>query len=449
MLLLILFACAEPSADTASPRAPAADLSRDAVRVSLALRGVLPEPADLEVARAGGLEILIEDWLAGDDFLATVRDLEGRALGLGDDRAGVGLAVELHASLHRAPVEQIAAVVAEGRPYREIMVGGTRVDPLLASLWGLPYSDAGSTWQGADWRDGRPAAGLLSDGSLHLALGGTDVHRAAMLARYLVCDALDAPADGTASCEACHATLDPLAVLWAPQLEASEGTAPLVGWDPTVSAAGVSWRTPVADLPALSEQIGSDRRFLDCAVERYGSDLVGTALARADRDALVADLAEDQDVRRIAGRIVGDHLATAPPIPMDPHRFTRLVERLTGYVWAVETDEGGTIDGATSAAWGTRTLWEGPSRPWAIRHLSEQAAGYAVTQPSPLFSEGLPVLPPEVDAKLAELHARILGELEPDLDPTRALWEEVAATSGLSPAWAAVVAAMLQTLETR
>jgi hypothetical protein len=486
LLLLAVLACTPPPADPASTVLPAPPSVQVQVRrLSLALTGTVPSRAALEAIGEdpAALEAWVDTWVGSEAFVQTVVDAHAAELGLVDDRPeplpavgaleGVLLGVVSEAT-RAAPLERVAAMVREGRPYSDLLAGDSLwVDGTLAPVWGVEHAGAGARWQEARWPDGRPSAGLLTDSSLHVALGGSAVHRAAVLARLLVCDPLDGGHDGDAGqCAGCHAVLDPVAA----QLEALEvpsvaGIAeahvegcprgapcyPLLTWSGEAEVGGAWVGVPVEDLEGLASAVLADPRFARCAVERTWRDLVGTDPSSGELRAMTAVFeASGLDLRALARSIAldGPLREGAPSVPVDAQRRARAVEALTGWRWTVPGDAAwGEVDAVGSHRWGVAGLWTGPSAGWVQRRQAEEAAGAAVAaaaadpSASVLFPDGLPTEP--TDAALGHLHAAVLGEVDADLTATRALWEEVAEREDGEVAWAAVVAALLQTLSVR
>ncbi len=476
----VLQACAPEPETVQPPVEPTVDAVALARRTSLALTGAPPSVEALAGIRSGDpLADWIEVWLASEAFADTTVELHLRDLGLPDDLQRPLPSVgplegspsgALLASLQQSPGERIRHIVTEDLAWSTLLEGDTVwVDAVLAEVYGLEHAAGGQVWQRARWPDGRPHGGLLGDSALHQALGGSSVHRAAVLARFLVCDSLEGEHDGSeTACARCHATLDPLASLLEPlqpPTPADIAEAHASGC-PTVAPCyplgqlgepveGLWYGEEARDLAELAQAARADPRLGRCVAQRTWHDLVGRAPTDAELREVTAAL-EDQggSLRALAREIVTQPaFATEPPMTLERPRVARALEALTGFRWEVSGgDDWGRADAATSRQWGAGDVTEGPSAAWFGARAAEQAAGYAVDQAladassSVLFPDGLPTEP--TDAALGHLHQVILSE-EADLVPARALWSAVEAEAGSEEAWRAVVAALLQELTER
>ncbi|MEQ1504694.1 MAG: DUF1585 domain-containing protein [Myxococcota bacterium] len=247
-LSLALAACTDalrrpgPASDRLTP-------VEQAVRVSTAIRGIRPTPDELRWVDAdpNALGALVDAWLRSPGFGETIRDLHAEQLRIRTDvdeqlpldgpLAGFDTAT-VHRGLAEAPLKLIEDVVTSGRPYTEIVTTDTlQVSAVYAIVHGLPFDPDGPDWQTAQWDDGRPRAGILSDSELwrrHRS-AGSNFHRgrANLVASTLLCEDFatrDVPVEGgidlsdelavaeavstQTTCVACHQALDPLAAFF-------------------------------------------------------------------------------------------------------------------------------------------------------------------------------------------------------------------------------------------
>ena len=480
MLILAALACALPPDSELTTPAAEVPVATQARRIALALTGAPPTTVELERLDSDGLDVLIDAWLQSDRFADLTAAAHARALGLPDDRltpppsAGPlegAPSGELLAALQRAPTERVRHLVTADLRWDTLLTGDQLwVNPDLASLWGIVHAAGGETWQTGRWADGRPAAGLLTDGSLHLALGGSELHRAAVLTRFLVCDDVEEPRDaGRQSHWGDSAVLEPIAAMLGPVstptpeaiTEAYSASCPVGApcyplRTDAPSVAGSWYGVPARDLVELADAIRDDPRFTRCVVERTFDDLVGRPASDPElRQLTQAFTASNPTLRQLAGLIVrSGALDSSPSTPMDAARWTHALEALTGWRGTVQGDSSwGTADPSTSWRWGIGGQLDGPSAAWFRQRQAEEAAAAATDQAladpslSPLFPEGLPST--RTEAALAHLHLAIAGEAHPNLEPSRALWDLVDAEEGPEAAWQAVVAVLLTTLSER
>lgn len=334
VLVLALAACDGPPPVDAAPqvsvRVPLS-APRLARRLSLDLRGVLPDVAELDAVEAdpGALDGLIDAWLDDPRLEDRLVDLLAEQWHTRVDEYDIryydyGLAPDQEHAFERAvgeePLRLMAHVATQDVPWSDIVQADwTRADPLLASLWPLDC-DPGEGWQTCRWSDGRPAAGVLSSNGLWWRYSTSSFNlsraRAAAISRLLICeDIAGRPVsfsatpslldeDGTAAavasepaCVGCHASLDPLAAAlfgffpverysvaemtrYHPEREPS---------GPGSLGVGMAWfGQPVAGLAHLGAAIAADPRFASCAVETFAAGLWRRPVGLGDRDALDA-----------------------------------------------------------------------------------------------------------------------------------------------------------------
>jgi hypothetical protein len=149
-----------------------------AVRTSMVLRGVRPSVAELERVRQdpAAIEALVDEWVESPEFALVTKDMYAEWLQVRadviDPLPAIGLLEgrllhEMSSSLSEAPLELVRYVVDNDLPLTELVTTDVAMaDPVVASVYGMPYDPQGPTWQPSRWTDGRPAAGLLVDSEL-------------------------------------------------------------------------------------------------------------------------------------------------------------------------------------------------------------------------------------------------------------------------------------------
>ncbi len=311
-------------------------------RVAVSLLGRRPTVAEITTITEdpGALEALVDTWLQDPAFLDTVKDQHAEIYALRSDVLEPLPAVgplfgndlmDMSAALSESPLELVAWVVAENRPYTELVTTPTvMTNAVHAEVYGLPFDPEGPTWQTSTWVDGRPSAGLLSDAELwrRYESAGSNFHRlrAAIVADRLLChdlaatevelptsDLVDEEAVAEAvttdpACVACHQVLDPLAaVFWGyknqikrfgvvkafqescrdftngePAYQSytpAQYCYPLEQYTPADEGAWATWGlpppayfgAPVADLAAVGRAIADDPRFARCTARQIAA----------------------------------------------------------------------------------------------------------------------------------------------------------------------------------
>ncbi|MFN7143312.1 MAG: DUF1585 domain-containing protein, partial [Myxococcota bacterium] len=202
-------------------------------------------------------------------------------------------------SIGEEPLRLLTYLLENDLPYSYIVTADhTMADPYLAAMWDLDRED-GDGWQPATWRDGRPAAGILSMTTIwqrYPSMGGNaNRHRANAISKMLLCDdylsrpiVLDRAAVDlltvdpenaiaiTPSCQSCHSSLDPLSanLFGFFHYDAADSLDDAIGYRPENEG---EWRAyagkepgyygrPTANLVELGDAIAGDARFADCAV---------------------------------------------------------------------------------------------------------------------------------------------------------------------------------------
>ena len=304
--LLLLASCgtAPEEAFTALPPREAL------VRLSLELRGVRPAEDELAAIEADprAYDAFVDRYMADPRFLGRMREVFNlryltRTGETFFDPAEAGLE-ELDAalvadSIGEEPLRLLTYILENDLSYGVMVTSPhTMADAYLAAMWDLDR-EAGDGWRPATWRDGRPAAGILSMTTIwqrYPSMGGNaNRHRANAISRMLLCDdylsrpiVLDRAAVDlltldpenaiavTPSCQSCHSSLDPLsanlfgffhydaadsladATVYRPENEEE--------WRAYAGRAPGYYGRPTANLEELGASIAADSRFADCAV---------------------------------------------------------------------------------------------------------------------------------------------------------------------------------------
>jgi hypothetical protein len=376
-------------------------------------------------------------------------------------------------------------------------------------------------WAAGWYQDGRPHAGVLTQTSLWLrypsAGGNANRHRANAVSRLLLCDDyLDRPIAFTrnavdqvtvdpeqairesASCQSCHATLDPLAAhfygffgydgdddFYDPTVYREENE---TQWRDYANRAPGWYGTPTSNLVEMGEQIAADPRFIDCAVQTVWEGLTQREYVdddwsefQAQRAAFEASglrlkalfrsvvLSSDYLAAESLDRETGARMATVRTA--SPAQLAGIIEGITGYRWTF-----GGEDGLTSPTFGLKTLAGGvdgrsnsrinraPSVGLVFVHerLAQTAAHRVVSHDFDPEREGDAILlsavniddRPDVagDAFIGQIRAlyvaatgRPLPDDATEPDQLVALWQRIySVEASPTDAWAGVVSAVLR-----
>lgn len=330
--------------DDADTDAPVVSLTpldpvAQAVRVSVSLRGFRPTLVELDAVRVDpdALNGLVDTWLTDPGFGATIRELYAEALlmrsvDLTFPQLGPHLRTPQRAlmdAVSEEPLALIERVVTEGRPFSDIVTADTTVlDDVAARMWaGHAYETSVGGEQEVQWRDGRPAAGILSTNGLwaRYPSNGTNYNRgrANLIASALLCEDFlgrDVPVSGDVDlsdpaavatavstrpeCVSCHQALDPLAAhLWIFDPVISPGSVALseitgcTAWpldqcypfSPHLPDGGLAptllglrkpgfYGAKTRNLADLGQAIAADPRFAQCTAKRFWSWFTQTPL---------------------------------------------------------------------------------------------------------------------------------------------------------------------------
>ena len=374
-----------PNLDPLPPRARL-------VRIAMALRGVRPSEPELAAVDKDPdtLAGIVDSYLDSPEFGAIVRDLHNDALlvlaDFGVPPAGflakdtlTGLdPYAANRSIMEASLRLIAHVVAEDRPYGEIVTADySLADEAVAGAWGLAHTGTG--WQIVDPPADIRKAGILADSWLFSRHGSTISNagrgRANAISRALLCfdfqnrdieiDASVNLADPNEvaeavlknpTCVACHQQLDPLASFFAGYK--LDFVPLLVGYPHDHYSEGfftdflkVDMRDPHyfgaagQSLADLGKLIASDPRFSRCAAQRayayfHQVDLSEVPFAAAAhlQDELLA--AKMNYKAMIKALVLDPEFAAAAGSQgrrrARPLQLASLIDDLTGFRWRTD-----------------------------------------------------------------------------------------------------------------
>ena len=215
-------------------------------RASLALRGVRPSLDEYErlAADPTAFEALVGEYAASDAFTETALRWTNEVFLVQTETIPLPPSVgalagytqaEVYTSATSEPLALVAHLLDNDLPFTGIVTADyVLADPIVAAMWGLPYDEAGPTWQVTHFTDGRPPAGLLTSPWMQVRYqsAGNNFHRARadMLADTLLCESFNTRdvvvagdlnisdeaevAEAVATnpeCIGCHQAMDPLA----------------------------------------------------------------------------------------------------------------------------------------------------------------------------------------------------------------------------------------------
>ncbi len=406
-MIALFIACAElppPPQASAEPVLISLSAPRLLRRISLDLRGTLPDVADLDTVEAdpGALDAVVARYL--DDPLHEERLVQlladrwhTRVDGFDVEYFDYGLEAEQEYLFERAvgeePLRLAARIAVSDRPWTEITTTDTTMaDALLGELFPIDYPAGGGGWQEVRYTDGRPAAGVLSTNGLWWRYATSSFNlgrsRAEAISRLLTCeDFLARPisfstADSGAAdsesavrevpaCQACHASLDPIAAAtfgfwWVEEhspIEIERYHPEREPLGPILLGVEPAWfGTPVSGLADLGRVISRDDRLTHCAVRTFAEALWRREAVLDDFPAL-ADLHEtfsegDFRVGPLLTAIVATDVYRAGALGdgadddtvarerttriLGPAQIAGSLEALTGYRWV--EDEAPSLD---------------------------------------------------------------------------------------------------------
>ncbi|NCG20750.1 MAG: DUF1588 domain-containing protein [Rhodobacterales bacterium] len=405
------------------------DPALEAVRVSMTLRGLRPSSLEMQEVRDNpeALARLAAEWVQEPAFGEAIMGMHAELLHLRVETEPILPSIgpldgvprrQVAHSLSAAPLQLIRRVMEQDRPYTDLFqTSEVMVDAITADVWGLDYASDGPEWQVTQWKDGRPAAGLLVDSNLWMRHTSSDTNhnrgRANLLHRAWLCDDLsrrtvevlgldladeDAVTDAVnndPNCMGCHEVLDPLSANFAAfrryiiRGEVSDAydagcvdgdlCYPLRLFRPEQVDSWQALSLPppalngqeVADLAGLGAQLGSDKRLAPCVARQFAAYLgqqPGTSVAQDEVERLAQVLVESNwNMRKLALEIVlaprfsvmeGD----VGPLFARPEQHARSLEAITGFRWLANpsgddcTDCWGDVDLLRDAMYGYRAV---------------------------------------------------------------------------------------------
>jgi hypothetical protein len=395
------------------------------LRASVVLRGFRPTIEEYAAVEADPEAIadIVRDYVDTPEFGESLRDLENETLLLraqlfqltGNGSLEGVRPGEMFEAMTESPLRTIEWVVMNDRPYTDIVQVDFQVgDAQAALVWqGLaPWDPDGPEMQPLNHVDGRPAAGILSDGAVmyrHRS-AGINYHRgrANAMSRALICFdflsqniILDEPIDlsdpeavanavvANPNCATCHQALDPLAsFFWVNKANWGAGQLnfPLEFHSPNRTDI---WRSATGRPPGyfglggttledLGQHIAADPRFAQCTAKRFYSYFAQIPLETTPFD-VVAPLQQafvdsGFDAKTLAVAVVlSDAFRTSHSTNDEdaetlvglkktrPAQLDRLFRGLAGLRWQTDIpgNRGGIIDLSTSAFYGFRVLGGG------------------------------------------------------------------------------------------
>ncbi len=486
--------------------APVAALAR----ASLDLRGTRPTLDELQTVEAdpAAYSSLVAQFASSEAFADRTQWIWNDALHTGAWAARYtrfdALAPEQIRSLGQAPLRMVRAVVAEDRPFTDLVTADhIQADDRLAALWGIPgpASPDEEGWGWVRFPDDRPMAGVLSSSTLWLRyspdrLQRNRVRANALASIFLCADFLaregsfsfDIDAEDLADiedavatqgeCLACHASLDPLASLfggftWRSDRLPREATVTWSHHQADLAAAEQQpayYGVPVRDLGEAGALVAQDPRFARCGVERLYTGLVGAAPSPVVRHRLTETFTDARlRLPALAQAIVhSDSYLQADPRVLTPEQLAtslrdllgvpaedpgaRIDEGLGALLWSGEHRilGGGTDDITVLARNRTAGLGLQVLAAWAARGHVDQAVQVDFTRP---LNERLLVATDATDdasvrAALAPLRTRMLSVVtetdDPAVDRLLALWTEAGGAEDPQTAWSTVVEALVR-----
>lgn len=215
-------------------------------RISMALRGVRPDAADILLVLDDPTELdaVVDRYLNSPEFGQTIRDLyaeilQMRAYDINLPPLGPltdKTSIERSYALSEEPLGLIENIVMSDRPLHEMVtLNSSYLDPAAAEMWnGHSYDVSQGGAQVVSWTDGRPPAGILTSNALLVRWenngDNNNRERANMVSTAFLCENYaerDIPLTGgidlsdseavadavnqSPECVACHQSLDPLA----------------------------------------------------------------------------------------------------------------------------------------------------------------------------------------------------------------------------------------------
>jgi hypothetical protein len=521
ILLTLLMACQAPEPE----EIPHMDAVELLTRTSLDLRGIRPTTDEFQAVQNDPtqVEVLIEEFLYSENFGPRAADLftevfltqtETYYLDATAYGADVTQAAFIESIGEEVP-QMVAEVAKNDLPWTDLVQGNwTMANETLAKIWPVTYPENANGWQRSSYTDGRPGSGVLSTNSMWWRYTSTvsnaNRKRANAISRIFLChdyllrkidfdrnvnlldqESVDNALQNNAACVNCHSSLDPLAgylygfwhnnnnsvvdvTYYHPEREQH--------WRTYSGIAPEYYGTPGYTLTDLGNQLASDNRVIQCAVEHSWELLLRRQKTMEDTDILSkhreAFLAGELTLRALFRSIIQtpqyragltDEPGTVSKKMVTPKLLASQIEGLTGFRW---TREGYDVMG--SDTFGYLTLAGGADGYFVTAHatqpnatlvlvqerLAEAAAAYAVHEDRSgeaevrLFHHVDFTETPETDreamvAQIQALHQRIYGQvIQPDGEEVLAnleLWSDLHAVEDDIPqAWVGLLSALLR-----
>lgn len=413
------------------------------LRASMALRGVRPSLADYEKVQADpdAYDALVDGYINSEAFGLTIRQNFTEWLELDQIRDGypagfpsIGAlegmeSYALNTSIIEAAGRLAEHIVVNDRPWTDVVTTkDTMADGVVATVWGLPYDENRGGWQVTEYTDGRPAAGVLSDGWVFTRMPSTANNRhrerASLIANTFLChdypgrpikiprniDLVSEEARTNALvnnpvCASCHNTLDPLSSFFTEhyglRLPETETAYPLVEYTPDANEGfkpPAFYGQPGRHIGDLGTFIASDPRFVSCQVKRFYSALTHVPVEDVALETiepfrkrfidsgfrvkdLVAGIVKSPLFAATSASLTAEGEAKNWPLPhvgprrATPHQLDSLVQDLTGFQWVTYVPfqpagyTVGTVPLMKDHLWGYRTLAGGPDNFDTTQHL--------------------------------------------------------------------------------
>ncbi|MFP6685724.1 MAG: hypothetical protein VB934_13470, partial [Polyangiaceae bacterium] len=410
---------------------------------------VRPTITELQAVREDPkvIEGLVDGYLHAAEFGAMIRDLENQSLIMRWEAyqfpptgtLSGETAFRINRSVFEAPMRLIEHVVVNDQPYTDILTADYTIgDPIVATIWtGLePYDPDGEEWQPLHFTDGRPAAGIMADGSFYVRFitSRVNVHRrrANQLTKALLCydfltqdiildsfvdltdpESVENAVVNNDKCASCHQALDPIAAtfwIFRPGVAATSLNYPLRIYFPGAMFSDIRPdREPgyfgasidgdgSAGFESLMQHVVDDPRFSLCTAKRYYGYLTQTPIEQVPT-AIAASLQRTLldsgfNIRELARAIVlSPEFRQEDVQKTRPEQIDRMFADLTGFRWQTELGPLiGRIDLSNSDHRGYRLLAGGIDSSYVrrplhttnattslfIRGLAREAANYVV-----------------------------------------------------------------------
>jgi len=350
-MLLLALACT--TAEDGEVRFEVLSDARLLRRISLDVRGTLPNLAELDAVEAdpSRIETYRDEWMDGPRFEDRMVDVYAEQwqtridlfhvfwteyAQLDDDGPTVEYSFER--SVSDEPLRLLAHIAATDAPWTDaVNADYTMANPLLEEIWPLER-EPGEGWTEARYTDDRPAVGVLATNGLwwryHSTVTNFNRARVSVVMRLLVChdiqaqsvsfgeapsltegDSLENALREEPYCVGCHSVIDPVASSLFGFWPANEHSAPEIDrYHPEREKLGEEmlgvtpawYGTPVDGLWELGPVIAADPRYDRCAVESMASGMWRRPIDPIEDAALLDRLEEDfvENGRRVKPLIV-------------------------------------------------------------------------------------------------------------------------------------------------